>query len=147
LISLKFAKLVGLTVLCIAASGAFGDVPAEIIDKAKNRFSKLYYESEAGLIVGKLQHRGLTATGQVEIATDIASAIADCIIDGLSDSQLQVSYTYLVLIADESIEEDLGGRLRDAYPRAEVEEFNNLTVQLMRDCRKAAYATHHLSPD
>jgi hypothetical protein len=141
------ARVITLVLLCIVANSAFGELPTEIIDNAKGRFSEIYYNSESGLIAKKLRHRGLPASEQVAIATDITRAIAECIIDGLSAGRSPVAYTYLVLIADDSIDEGLSGRLRDAYPKAEIEEFNNLTVRLMRECRESAYSAHHLSPD
>ncbi len=141
------ARILLLALLFIAAEGAFAEISTEIIDKVKARFFDIYYRSEAVSIAEKLGHRGLAASTQVGITTDITGSIASCIVDGLNEGGSQVAYTYLVLIADESVDEDISGRLRDAYPSADMDEFNNLTAQLMRDCREAAYAKHHLSSD
>ena len=138
------SRLLVFGLFLVAAEGAFGEIPAEITDKAKGRFFDIYFKSEARSIIGSLEHRGLATDTEAAIAADVARAIADCIVDGLNEGESQVAYTYLVLIADLSIDEDLSGRLRDAYSRAEVEEFNNLTAELMRDCREAAYAKHQL---
>ena len=136
----------GFCLLLIAISyPTLAEMDQDIIRDAKQVFFDLYYGYEYQEVAAQLQPRGLLRDEITATVAEVAKSIAGCIIDRLEQDPSPVAKSYLLLITDGTPIDQIDGFLRDAYKRAERQDFTVLTRRAMLECRKAAYEGHYLS--